>query len=696
MRELIDDVYRYLRGEGAEERASQKELSYIVYDTLGSGKYSCLEGQTGLGKSIALLIPAALFSLKTGETVAISTATKALQDQLVNKDFKRVARHIARATAEKTPVLAVLKGRNNYIDTARYMRYIEYSMQIEPDDEGIRHITRWLRETETGDMGEIPEPGLPDDMPATAICVQHGTADADHDCFYQKALDRARNANIVVTNHHSILSRFKAYTADQESIPAFDDLGISRILFDEGHEIENIALNIFTKSVSLFEVRSALSAILSFATVHKLGKGSKGKKKEGQQGVEKAIAHITKVMEELKASRGDSQTKIVKQGMAPKSGRNGTDLYVENVLKDLLNLKKSIRESVAYAQTVQAAAARKQISAGIVAEQSDYLSSIIEGIDAIKNSAHAAGTRIIVRYSDVRSYPSVIQGNSKLQALLASKWRLFNALVFISATMADPSRSAQYQFDFFANGVGLRRSQWARPELHTARIFPSPFSFADVKCYLPDTTVPAPKHDMTKQDRQEYEANVIRMIEHACQNDHEGGILVLCTSYRDVTTYSQSIINSEIDLGERKIILHQPGLRVADLKARLIERGKGGILFGVGNFWTGVDMPGKELTTIIIPKIPFSVPDDPAFMIRKLNWENDKTHFISVALPLANILLRQGIGRLIRTKTDSGSIYIGDPRVLRYPQFLASLAHIKNQITFKTNQGEKNNERSAD
>lgn len=246
MREEIDELYRLLRTAGAEERKSQKGMSYHVADTIEGEKHTYIEAPPGIGKTIALLVPAIIWSLKNNRSVAISTATKALQDQVVANDFPRVA-HQARKILGRAPKLAVLKGRMNYVSKERYRDFVTFSLQKDLDDKDIADISQWMETTETGDLGEIL---LPEFIPQTSVCVPE--KGRDEDCFYQRAIENARDADIIVTNHHAVLSRFRESTQKLERSPAFEALNIRNIIFDEAHSVEDTALNLFTTRMSFF------------------------------------------------------------------------------------------------------------------------------------------------------------------------------------------------------------------------------------------------------------------------------------------------------------------------------------------------------------------------------------------------------------------------------------------------------------
>lgn len=672
---LADKVFSMLYKKGAEKRAEQVEMTHLILKTVTAKGHACLEGQTGTGKSLALLIPAFIWSMTDESAVAISTGTKYLQKQLLESDFVKIADLIKKVMG-KAPVIALLKGCGNYASKPRYYNYLRYALKIEAEDPKVAAITKWIESgTITGDLDEI---SLPDFIPQSAICVNDTKAE-NEDCFYQKALKQARGADVIVTNHHSVLSRFRLYTAGQLRNPLFEDLNIRTIFFDEGHLLEGVALSLFTKSVSLYEIKNSIASIARFAEINNIGRNMKKGDEKFVDILRRGEKDIKKLMDSLQGYQKDGSITLVQ------TENRSSHLTYDVIKSSFQQLKKVIVPAAEYAAKLSEAAAKKTLSAAVVTENIEQIDAYMNKMDTIMKDFNASGNLMFMKYSDVHSYPSVIQANNKLKALLSSKWMLFDSLVFTSATLSIPSSKSDATWAYFTEGIGLQQGQYFKPKKVPGayKVFQSPFDFSNVRYYAPDSALPAP-NTSDNNERNRYERYMIRMISHACEHDRKGGIMVLCTSYTDIKALANRLKSHPEALHSRELLVHKKGMSSNELREAFVRLGKKALLLATGAFWTGVDFPNEQLTGLLIPRLPFDTQDDPTLVVRKMSMAAPQKNFFSFAiLPAAVMRFRQGIGRLIRTKSDYGSIYVGDSRIYRNTQFELAMAHIKNKTIFK-------------
>jgi ATP-dependent DNA helicase DinG len=678
-----------MRAAGAEERKAQEQMALSVFDTLEAQGHSCIEAPTGMGKAIAYLIPTMLWSIKNKQTVAISTATKMLQDQIVatkNADAPYVVKHIEKVTGI-APVFSVLKGRNNYVSQDRYRDFVLFALGKDLDNPEVSRISKWAEETEDGDLASAPD--LPEDMPASSICIpEWGGWD---DSFYRKALEKARAANVVITNHHAILSRFRVFLEkDQDRIPAFEGVGIRNIVFDEAHQLEQIAHSLFTRQISLHELKTCMKALVNYAHRQKAGLNMKHAGETYVDLITADVKRIDATMDHLKTLRPAGDLALIGNGARTGKGRA---VDPKPILSALNSLASAIDRSLEFAEKLATAERRrnggdkaeasetsKGAGIGVVLDTQSMILAHKKEIDRISTGISSGSSMGFLTFSEVYGYPSVVLASNNVATFLSNRWCMFDALVFTSATISIPSKSKDDTWGYFMNGVGLSKGRWFKPKTFEYTVCPSPFTFEDVQVFLPATDVPAP-NETAKKDRDRYNEYLVQMIEDACVTDTDGGIMVLCTSYTDITEISRRLKEPVITLGKRTVITHRKGIKAGDLKRQFVEQPHKNILLATGVFWTGVDLPDKELTTLIISRLPFDNITDPISMSRSFGRETN-TVFRLVTLPGAVMKFRQGTGRLVRKKTDMGKIYIADSRVHKHTQFLLALQHIKNQQQF--------------
>ena len=647
MKDIIDQIYQAIRKSGSEDRPSQRKMTALVLGTLEAKGHSCIEGPPGIGKSYAYLIAALVWVLDNiTEKVAISTATKGLQDQLFYKDFPRIQKLVEKVCG-KRPTAALLKGKGNYVSKNRFNEYVRYCLDsdIEKDEE-LKSLSGWISSTETGDLNEIE---LPEYIPASSICV-NGTS-KDNDCFYLQALERCREANLIITNHHSILSRMRSSTTeDHTRIMVFEDLNVRNIIFDEAHDIERIALDIFTRKVSLSEIKNNISTLLRYADKNGIGQNIKFGRKKAVDILRADVSALWDLMNKFRELQNGSRVAIVNG-----SGPGPTE---EMVLDALKKVGRYIKNAEEYSLKLLSASKRNNINPLIVNESLNELSEIKEEVQRI----HGNSRDILVYYSDVRHYPSIIQPDQKTALVLQGKWRHFDSLVFTSATLSLPSKMTSDSWGYFCYGIGLLKNVYFRPKKYIYESLPMPFNYDRVNLYIPAQNAPAPS---IEKGRKKYIEYVRSMIADACRRDTVGGIMILIPSYRDMDSIVKAINEVPGILQGRELLMHKRGVPMKNTSAEFTSAPSSNVLLAVGGYWTGVDFPREQLTTLIITRLPFEVKDDPISCIRWMslpkNRQNDAYYLIIE--PAAIIRFRQGIGRLIRTKEDYGNLYVADVRM---------------------------------
>jgi len=618
-----------------EVRDGQLEMTRAVADAIEDEHVLMCEAGTGTGKTLAYLVPAIL----SGRRVVVSTATKALQEQIYTKDLPLLARHLG------APVSAALmKGLANYV----CLRRLDEALKI-GDLERTRVLTRieeWVRQTETGDRVELTwlrddEPSWRDAQSGSDTRVGVGCAFYDR-CFVTKMRNDAMKARLVVVNHHLYLAdlALRRGGARQGVIPDHDV-----VIFDEAHQLEEIATEFFGTRVSSARVdaivRDARRTLSAAGLLPKKGVETPEAKR-----LASAFDRITTASQRFFATMASSRGLSTENGRAPLS----EDAWTED----------AVEQSQALDRAMEA------LAAGAKGRDSgEEVAALVRRIQSFRNDlTHvAAPTREDVPWIDVRSRSCAI-GVSPIDLAPVFRSELFSrdahgprTIVMTSATLATGQGFLHAKrrlgllvreaADEETGEPGRERDTTAMVEL----VVPSPFDFPKkAGVYVPiDLPEPNDPSFVAKAG-----ARVVELVLVA-----GGGAFVLCASTRNMRAMHAVLTEASLPFpilcqGERP-------------KTSLLEafRAEGNaVLVATMGFWEGVDVPGHALRLVIIDKLPFAVPSDPVVAARFRAIEAEgRSAFAELSVPDAAIALKQGFGRLIRTRDDSGVVAILDKRL---------------------------------
>jgi ATP-dependent DNA helicase DinG len=596
---------------GYEDRPGQLQMADAVERALAEDRVLVCEAGTGIGKTLAYLVPAVM----SGRKVVVSTATRALQEQIFNKDLPLVEKTLG------IPVDAVLmKGLGNYLCLRRYRELRQSPAALEPGcSRSLGIIERWAASTCTGDAAELAELGE-DDPTWQQVCssseMRLGSSCPNYrECFVTRMKENADRARLVVVNHHLFFADLAVRGPHQGSVlPDYD-----AVVFDEAHQLEDIATDFFGVRVSSTRIAVMLhDAERAFAAAGLSDRLlSKGKGADVTRAVGKVSAPF---FEAVARAFGSRDTKVT----LPEDAWIGTLRTSYFKLDDALLALASYAESEARSEPIELCARRaKQLR--------DDLASIVDG----------ANNR--VTWVEARPH-SIAIGASLVDLASTFRERLFAQvapIVLTSATLAT-SRG----FDFVRTRLGLDGDDITIDEL----VVPSPFDYpANALVYvprdLPDPSDPAWLAAAT--------ARISELLGAV-----PGGAFLLTTSKRVMQA-----LHSSLDRGSGRPILVQ-GEAPKGVLLDQFRRAGNAILVATMSFWEGVDVPGPALRLIVIDKIPFQVPTDPVVLARSSAIEQQgKSAFADYQVPSAAITLKQGFGRLIRTRKDSGVVAILDRRI---------------------------------
>ncbi len=598
-----------------ECRPEQAEMAAAVLKSVIDSSVLLVEAGTGTGKTLAYLTPA----LYAGERVVISTGTKALQEQLMHKDLPVLARQFDIEAA-------LMKGRSNYLCWKRYHEF-EQEPLFKRRSEINHHerIRKWAAETKTGDRAEIK--GLPDDYsPWREItstgeqCVGQKCGYFD-ECFVTRMRGLAQRADIIVVNHHL----FFADLAIRESAPSAILPDYKLVIFDEAHGLPVTAAEYFGVQVSTFRLRDLSGDIRRMERVGSVKVDDLRATLKALDLAETAVTNVFSVVAEYGMALGE-----------------GGRFSLERVLGKSRVMEEAERATGALgelAATLKSLARQEESIASLV----DRAVSFRDDLSMIANRededrvywAESRGRAVLMRASPVELEP--VLG----PALYEKKM----AMVFTSATMAVRS-GEKWRFDHFRREMGLSDPGRKVEERWLASSYDwSKQAMLYIPAHLPEPT--------SEEFILEASREMLRILRIS-----RGRAFLLFTSYRNLEA-AYELLAPHI---EHRVLRQGDGP-----KSELLEEFRAdehSVLFGTQSFWEGVDVAGRSLSCVIVDKLPFSSPTDPLTQARISRIrESGGNPFMDFQLPAAVIALKQGLGRLIRSRDDFGILAVLDSRI---------------------------------
>ena len=610
-----------------EDRPGQLAMAEAVERALARDRVLACEAGTGTGKTLAYLVPAIL----SGKKVVVSTATRALQEQIFDKDIPLI-----RGALGLEVSAALMKGLPNYLCLRRYGEFRASAGAADLHTaRALSVIERWAASTETGDVAEIE--GLAEDEPvwrevSSSSETRIGQM-CDHfrECFVTRMKRQAEAARIVVVNHHLFFADLALRGPHGgAALPDYD-----AVIFDEAHQLEDIATEFFGIRVSTARIASLLRDVERTAATSSAGLVLRSRRHPIAEHVSDAARRFFDAI-----SRRAAETAPPSQAGLDLKATTDSSFFGADLRQEYHKLDAALEALGADAVTKTGAsseAARTSPSEAFelifrrVAQLREDLVNIIDG------------TPNYVAWVENRAR-SVAIGASPVNVAGTLKRRLFAqvpAIILTSATLA-----ANHSFSFLRSRLGLDSDEVDVDELEVA----SPFDYPNrALVYLP-RDLPDPSDPAWIGAAEKRVAELI--------DASGGGAFVLSTSKRVMLELHRRLAQRG-----RHLLLVQGQAPKASLLDRFRAE-KNAVLVATMSFWEGVDVPGHALRLVIIDKIPFLVPSDPVVWARGAAIEAEgRNPFVVYQVPSAAIILKQGFGRLIRTRKDAGVVALLDRRV---------------------------------
>ncbi|MEJ5928693.1 ATP-dependent DNA helicase [Corynebacterium sp. H128] len=608
---------------GGTRREGQERMAAAVTQAMETERHLAVQAGTGTGKSLAYLVPAIRHAQETGTTVIVSTATIALQRQLVDRDLPRLADALE-PLLERRPTFAIMKGRQNYLCMNKVSQsQLDGGESLIPEEELSwlgKHVARlheWANETESGDRDTL-EPGVPDlawrQMSVSSReCLGATRCPHGEECFAELARRATKDVDIIVTNHALL------------AIDALADINIlpehEVIIVDEAHELDGRITAVATNEISVTSLNMA----------------AKRAGKLGAEGREDKVTDLARELDDAFMSAPDGRWKAMPE-------------VAQNILIAVKDALWSLRETIQRAPDGEAANqperfAERQSLSNHLTDLHDAIVRILEVFAQSDASKHAD---VVWLNKDERRGNILRVAPLSVAGLLHSRLFEGQTVILASATLTIGGN-----FNAMAASWGLPKGSWDSLDAGT------PFDPAKSGILYTARQLPDPGRDGVPQE------TLDEIFE-----------LIMAAGGRTLGLFSSRRAAEQVTEAMRLRLPFDIYCQGEDSTGALVDKfaaDENSCLFGTLSLWQGVDVPGSACSLVLIDRIPFPRPDDPLLQARKEAADAEgRNGFMEVAATHAALLMAQGAGRLLRHVTDRGVVAVLDNRLVtkRYGSFL--------------------------
>lgn len=590
---LIDD-YRH--------RPEQEDMAHKIFSAISEGQNLVCEAGTGTGKTVAYLVPALLSKQK----VIVSTGTRHLQDQLYQKDLPLVLEALS-----SPATTMVLKGRSNYLCLQHMDIAINDTKDLNYQNmSDLQEVVQWSSSTKTGDINEL---GMIEEnsvirariTSTTENCLGQSCPSFD-DCFVFKNRKAALESDLVITNHHLLLSDMSLREKGFGEVLPLADV----IIFDEAHQLPELASTYFSQTMS---TRQLLELITDIKTADHEEAGD-------LEQLAGALAIFEKLIRDVRLVFGREDQRL-----------NWLEVWEKSLLSTVL--PKMLAAFQGIIDILETASGRGKLLDNCWQRAKAHYNYIDIYIETKNEDS--------IRWVEIRGHHLYLnQTPVNISETFQQRLSEYNATsIFTSASLA-----INDDFNYYSRQLGLEECQ--------TQVWNSPFDYQTQTCLYVPLDLPEPNQF------EFFDAFIERTIELLSYS--EGHAFVLFTSHQALKK-SADILSKEIDY---PIFIQGQAPRSELLNQ--FRHTKHAVLLGTSSFWEGVDVKGDALSLVIIDKLPFASPDDPVLQARLNHFSKQGSNpFMDHQVPQAAISLKQGVGRLIRDVTDRGVCVICDKRLIR-------------------------------
>lgn len=611
-----------------EHRPGQVQMAEAVLRAFEERRHLIVEAGTGTGKTLAYLVPAVAAATSRGSRVVISTGTKNLQEQLMEKDIPFLQRVLPRKFTA-----AYMKGRSNYACLNRIKRAESAPVLEGLDDvDYFDEVSRWTRDSETGDRAELTD--LPENLSfwrhidaRSDTCLGQKCPDFDP-CFITRMRQRASDADILIVNHHLFFADLALRGGEYGQV--IPDYGA--VIFDEAHQIEDVAAEYFGFQVSNFQLEDLLRDLQALPIT------DAGTNRE----LTRAAGRVARFGEQFwmgfREGRGEEGRTPVLPGTFARKTRAG-EIEATPLGESYLALDGALE--------------RMETSLDVVRDAPPEVENLLRRVREVRFNLEfivAGDDRRYVYWLERRGRGMFLRASPiDVSTLLQDKlFERVETVVLTSATLASAGG-----FDFIRRRLGLAESEDGESRVAAKTdelVASSGYNYEEqAVLYLPPR-MPEPRSPQWAEAAAE---EVRRILEIS-----EGRAFVLSTSLSGMRALYERVA-PEVE--------YPCFVQGSASKAGLLDKFRStpnAVLFATSSFWQGVDVRGRQLSCVIIDKLPFAVPTDPVVAARqRFLEEQGGSSFYEYSIPQAVITLKQGIGRLIRSATDRGLLAVLDPRL---------------------------------